>query len=75
MTEPVEIGVFAPAAPGEILGKPLYLEKHRVRSGAQTITVVVPDRPARGGIDPYSLLDWDEVDNIEPIEIGGKMKR
>jgi ABC-type transport system involved in multi-copper enzyme maturation permease subunit len=67
--EMIEIGIFAPARPGEILGKPLYVRKHRVRSGTQTITVVVPEKPARGGIDPYNLLDWEEGDNIEPIEI------
>ena len=70
MGEPVEIGVFAPAAPGEILGRPLYLRRHRVRSGTQTITLTLPDRPARAGIDPYNLLDWEEGDNIEPVETG-----
>ncbi len=69
MGEPVEIGVFAPARPGEVLGRPLYVRKHRVRSGPQTITVTVPERPARGGIDPYNLLDWEEGDNIEGIEV------
>ena len=68
MGEWVEIGIFAPAAPGEILGAPLYVRRHRVRSGAQTITVTVPRRPARAGIDPYNLLDWEEGDNIEPID-------
>jgi len=67
--EPVEIGIFAPAEKGGMLGKPLYVQKHRVRSGTQTITVIVPDKPSRGGIDPYSLLDWEEGDNIEPIEV------
>jgi ABC-type transport system involved in multi-copper enzyme maturation permease subunit len=70
VTEWVEIGVFAAAEAGEILGKPLYVRKHRVRSGAQTITVVVPEKPARGGIDPYNLLDWEEGDNIEVIDTG-----
>jgi len=65
----VEIGIFAPAEPGEVLGKPLYVHKHRVRPGTQTITVTVPRKPARGGIDPYNLLDWEEGDNIEPIEV------
>lgn len=37
--------------------------------GTQTITVIVPGEPARGGIDPYNLLDWEEGDNIETIEI------
>ena len=27
------------------------------------------ERPARGGIDPYNLLDWEEGDNIEPIDV------
>ena len=69
MTEWVEIGIFAPAMPGQMLGRPLYVEKHPIRSGTQTITVMVPERPARGGIDPYNLLDWEEGDNIEPIEL------
>jgi hypothetical protein len=69
MDEWVELGVFAPAGPGEILGKPLYVEKHRVRSGRQTITVTVSAKPARGGIDPYNLLDWEEGDNIEAIDV------
>jgi ABC-type transport system involved in multi-copper enzyme maturation permease subunit len=69
MNEWVEIGIFAAAEPGEVLGRPLYVQKHRIRSGRQTITVMVSDRPARGGIDPYNLLDWEEGDNIEGIEV------
>ena len=69
MNEPVEIGVFAAAGPGARLGKPLYVRKHAIRSGLQKITVLVAQRPARGGIDPYSLLDWEEGDNIEGIEV------
>ena len=71
MTEWLEIGIFAAAGPGEILGKPLHLQKHRIRSGRQTIRVTVPHEPARGGIDPYNLLDWEEGDNIERIEVKG----
>jgi hypothetical protein len=67
MAEWVEIGIFAPAGRGEILGKPLYVQKHQVRAGRQTITVTVPDEPARAGIDPYNLLDWEEGDNIERV--------
>jgi ABC-2 type transport system permease protein len=71
MNEWVELGIFAAAEPGEALGKRLYVQKHRIRSGRQTITVIVPNKPARGGIDPYNLLDWEEGDNIEPIEVEG----
>ena len=69
MNEWVEIGIFAAAGPGEVLGKALHVQKHRISSGRQTITVTVPERPARGGIDPYNLLDWEEGDNIEAIDI------
>ncbi len=65
----VEIGIFAAAKYGEFLGKPLYVRKHFIRSGPQTITVTVPQKPARGGIDPYNLLDWEEGDNIEEIQL------
>jgi ABC-2 type transport system permease protein len=65
----VEIGVFAPAEPGEILGKPLYVQKHFIRSGKQTIMITLPQKPARGGIDPYNLLDWEEGDNIEEVKV------
>jgi len=70
INEWVEIGIFAAAARGEILGKPLYVQKHRLHSGTQTITVVLSQRTVRGGIGPYNLLDWEEDDNIEPIEEG-----
>lgn len=56
MDDLVEIGVFAAPRAGEDLGRPLYLRKHRVRSGRQSITVTVPERPARAGIDPYDRL-------------------
>ena len=69
MNEWVEIGIFAAAEPGERLGRPLYVQKHRIASGKQTITVPVAQEPARAGIDPYSLLDWEEGDNIEPVTI------
>ncbi|MBD2703401.1 ABC transporter permease [Spirosoma sp. BT702] len=65
----VEIGVFAPARPGEQLGKPLYIQKHFIHSGKQKITVTLAQKPARGGIDPYNLLDWEEGDNIEEITL------
>ena len=68
----VEIGLFAAAKPGERLGMPLYVQKHFIRSGKQTITVTLPQKPARGGIDPYNLLDWEEGDNIEEVTVNGE---
>ncbi|WP_138995314.1 hypothetical protein, partial [Larkinella sp. C7] len=51
MDEWIEVGVFAPDQPGKEI-EPLYLRKHRIHSGRQTIIVTVPRRPARAGIDP-----------------------
>ncbi|HET7460747.1 MAG TPA: ABC transporter permease [Longimicrobium sp.] len=69
MDDRVEIGVFAPAAEGDGPGAPLYLRMHRIRAGRQTITVTVPSRPARAGIDPRSLLtDVEAGDNLRKVE-------
>ncbi|MGH2355192.1 MAG: M1 family metallopeptidase [Chloroflexota bacterium] len=69
MDDWVQIGVFAPAEAGEVLGDLIYLQMHRIRSAEQTITVTVPRKPARAGIDPYNLLDWERGDNIEGVKI------
>ena len=67
MNDLVEVGVFAAAEDGGA-GAPLYLRVHRVRSGEQRITVTVPGKPARAGIDPRSLLiDVQAADNLWEI--------
>ena len=63
MDDWIEVGVFDEGEP--------YLQKHRIRSGKQTITVTVPQKPARAGIDPRHLLsDLGETDNnIKAVKI------
>jgi hypothetical protein len=54
MDDLVEIGVFAPGT-GDSLGAPLYLQRHRVRSGRQTIRITVPrpaDTEGSGAVSP-----------------------
>ncbi|MCE6989801.1 ABC transporter permease [Dyadobacter sp. CY323] len=75
VTEPrmddwVQIGVFAETKNGDELSKPLHVQMHRIHSGQQTITVTVPDKPVRAGLDPYHLLDWEQGygDNIQEIK-------
>ncbi len=59
----IDIGLFAkaPATPDpridDKVGVPLYLQKHRIRAGAQTITVLADSVPYRAGIDPLHKLD------------------
>jgi ABC-2 type transport system permease protein len=68
MNDLVEIGVFAAAKDGEE-GEPLYLQKHRIRSGRQRVTVVVKGEPASAGIDPHLLLiDRNWADNVRPVK-------
>jgi hypothetical protein len=70
MNDWVEIGVIAPHAKDEDVGKPLYLQKHRIRSGKQVITVTVPSKPARAGIDPYLLLiDLEAENNVQKVTV------
>jgi ABC-2 type transport system permease protein len=68
----IEIGVFAERKPGyDELSTPLYLQKHRIRSGEQTIKIIVNARPILAGIDPYHFLDWEEKeddDNIDEVK-------
>jgi aminopeptidase N len=68
MDDAVEIGVFG-AAKGNALGTPLYVRRHRIHAGRQTIVVTVPREPARAGIDPYhQLIDRDAADNVVPVD-------
>jgi hypothetical protein len=73
MDQWVEIGIFAEATQGGELSVPIYLQKHRIRSGQSTITITVPRKPVLAGIDPHHLLDWEEAgddDNVDVVKIG-----
>jgi ABC-2 type transport system permease protein len=70
MDELVEVGVFA----GD---DTLYLAKHRIRTGEQTITVTVNREPTRAGVDPHQKLIERELgtpgrtNNIAEIAAAG----
>ena len=67
MNDPVEIGVYA-AGGGATRGTTIYRAKHRIKAGAQRITVLVATKPARAGIDPrYLLIDADPADNMKDL--------
>ncbi|GAB3493160.1 hypothetical protein GCM10027341_08130 [Spirosoma knui] len=70
MSDWVEIGVFAPDETGKPALKPLYLQKHRIRSGQQRIRLTVPAKPQRAGIDPnHLLIDLELDDNTKRVKI------
>jgi aminopeptidase N len=63
----IDIGVFA-AGRKDRLGKPLFLEKRRITRDTETIEVVVAEKPAKAGIDPYNkLIDRNPRDNIKGL--------
>ena len=76
MDEWVRVSVFAePGSEGDVMDRPLYDEWHRIRPGQQTITLAVPSRPARAGIDSYQLLDWESGggdDNVRAVDVDSR---
>jgi hypothetical protein len=62
MDDWVEVGVFAEGRS--------HIQKHRIRSGRQSITVTVPFKPTRAGLDPENLLiELDTEDNIKDVKL------
>jgi ABC-type transport system involved in multi-copper enzyme maturation permease subunit len=56
MNDWIEIGVYGSPTKNTASGKVLYLRKHRIHTGKQTINCDVPEKPHRAGIDPNQLL-------------------
>jgi hypothetical protein len=76
MSDWIDIGVFAKAPAkrdpkiDDKVGVPLSLAKHKIKSGAQTISVVVDSLPYRAGIDPlHKLIDRITTDNTVGVRI------
>jgi hypothetical protein len=70
MDEWLPIGVFGVAEEGrDELSAPVYVQKQRIHSGKQTITLTVSRKPTLAGIDPYHLLDWEELDDDDNIDV------
>jgi len=69
MNDLVEIGVFAPADKCRRFDPQLYLQKHRIHAGKQTITVTVPSKPGRAGSDlNHMLIEWKRDDNAVKVK-------
>jgi aminopeptidase N len=72
MDDWVEVGVYGLTGKGKESRQPLYLLKHRIRSGKQIIKVIVSGKPSRAGIDPnHLLIDLKMDDNTERVKIEG----
>ena len=65
----IDIGVFAKAEKGsKVPLRELYLQKHKLQSKENKITIVVDEEPSRAGIDPYNkLIDRRPGDNLKNV--------
>ena len=63
----IDVGVFG-ADEGTDLGKTLHLQKVRITRPAQTLEIVVNEKPGRAGIDPFhKLIDRQIKDNTKSL--------
>jgi len=64
MNEPIEVGVFAEGSE-----EPIYLAKHRIRTGEQVLKLIVAKQPTRAGLDPLGkLIEREREDNVMSVE-------
>ena len=64
MNDLVEVAVFAAGKDA-----PIYLARHRIRTGRQTLKISVPVEPARAGLDPQGkLIERERGDNVVEVE-------
>lgn len=71
MNDYVDIGVLGKLRneKDKFSEKQLYLQKHKIKSGKNTITVIVAEEPKKAGIDVYNkLIDRDSDDNVAVVE-------
>jgi ABC-2 type transport system permease protein len=64
MNDLVEVAVFA-------AGKdtPIYQARHRIRTGQQTLKILVPSEPSHAGLDPLGkLIERERGDNAVEVE-------
>jgi hypothetical protein len=65
MNDLLEVAVFAPGK-----DNPIYLARHRIRTGRQTIRVVVTEEPSRAGVDPHGkLIERERGNNVVPVQV------
>jgi ABC-2 type transport system permease protein len=64
LDEEIEVGAV------DDKGKPLLLERRRIKSGEQTVTLLVKGKPAKAGIDPLNkLIDRKPDDNLTTVDL------
>jgi ABC-2 type transport system permease protein len=74
MDDFIEVGVYGMNEAGRA-DSTLYLKKHRIHSGKQSIVVQVTHQPVRAGIDPrHLLIDLKAENNHKDISVPSPKK-
>lgn len=71
LNEPFDIGVFSaePGSAGFTDQSVMYFARQPIRTGKQTIHLVVDRRPTHAGVDPYNKrIDRNSADNVAKLE-------
>ena len=71
LNEPFDIGVFSaePGSAGFTDQSVMYFARQPIRTGKQTIHLVVDRRPTHAGVDPYNKrIDRNSADNVAKVE-------
>jgi ABC-2 type transport system permease protein len=64
----IEIGIFATDPDNAVANDILHLAAHPLRSGVNTITVIVDKQPSYAAIDPYlTRIDRNRFDNVKHL--------
>ena len=68
MNDWIEVGIFGEQTKDIKDNVLLYLAKHRLTGGQNTIELLITGKPAKAGIDPYfKLIDRNPDDNLTTI--------
>ena len=73
LDEAIDVGVFTaePGRTGFTKASVLSMARQQVKSGRQTLTVVVDREPKFAGVDPYNkYVDRDSDDNVRKVTAG-----
>jgi hypothetical protein len=67
MQDWIEVGVYAEGK-GKNSPQAIYLQKHRLHAGRNTLQFMVTGKPRQAGVDPnYKLIDRNPEDNISTV--------
>ena len=72
LDEPFDVGVFTaePGRPGFKAADVLLMQRQRLKSGEQRLTLLLDREPAFAGVDPYNMrIDRNSDDNVRRVDV------